>query len=599
MGLTLENLPDEIIQHVFSYLPIKPVVCLLQTSKHLRRIAGEQALWRHYCLRDFQHWDEKHHIREKSAIRLSSKDWQRIYTQRVNTDRRTTALLDHIVAKQLYRIGKFQVIPLQGYDAKDTILRHLRVGDDAEDVLARRYWSKAILGHLHRNMAVNEWIKVSQGGSTLERALVAFDMFIIHDSGGDFDSVATQLDGLAQAFREMHGIELRMSTRAKALEIAKFLRGRNLTGLDSIARYRDLENNLISVALKAKNHPSLPLISVAIFCSLAQRLGLDARPCGFPEHVYAMVYPPEGFTLDGDPVPEDHQAKPMYLDPFGSDKEVAVEELRDTLKELKQPLKFHDAYLRPASTKDMVIRAARNIWQSVTDFKHRVDRPDGHAPFLSSSYSLDFQSAFYGAMFALLVLGYVDDIRRTVRVATSRGAEATQIVFYTIYILESIFPEDTSLVEQHIIPLFQGSMECPPLVESVRMARKVDEEPMPIHLRGDHLHGNVKYKIGQLFQHRRYGYTAVIKGWDATCEAGEDWINTMDVDSLSHGRHQSFYHVMDEDHTPRYVAEQNIEIISPPEPPPKILPWAGRYFKRWDRETGKFISNLKDEYPDD
>ena len=26
-----------------------------------------------------------------------------------------------------------------GYDAKDALLRHLNVGDDAEDVLARRY----------------------------------------------------------------------------------------------------------------------------------------------------------------------------------------------------------------------------------------------------------------------------------------------------------------------------------------------------------------------------------------------------------------------------------------------------------------------------
>lgn len=138
MGPTLDSLPDEIIQHVFSFLPFKSAVCLLQTSTHLRRIAGERALWRNYCLRDFQHWDERHHINDRSATVSSSKDWQYIYHQRVNNDRRTTTVLDHIVATQQYRIGKFQVIALHGYDAKDTILRHLRVGDDAEDVLARR-----------------------------------------------------------------------------------------------------------------------------------------------------------------------------------------------------------------------------------------------------------------------------------------------------------------------------------------------------------------------------------------------------------------------------------------------------------------------------
>lgn len=52
-----------------------------------------------------------------------------------------------------------------------------------------RYFSKAVLGHLHRTMAVKEWIKVQQGGSSLERALVAFDMFVIQESEGDFDTV--------------------------------------------------------------------------------------------------------------------------------------------------------------------------------------------------------------------------------------------------------------------------------------------------------------------------------------------------------------------------------------------------------------------------
>lgn len=26
---------------------------------------------------------------------------------------------------------------------------------------------------------------------------------------------------------------------------------------------------------------------------------------------------------------------------------------------------------------------------------------------------------------------------------------------------------------------------------------------------------------------------------------------------------------------------------------------AGRHFKRWDRATSSFVSNIKDEYPDD
>jgi F-box protein 21 len=35
------------------------------------------------------------------------------------------------------------------------------------------------------------------------------------------------------------------------------------------------------------------------------------------------------------------------------------------------------------------------------------------------------------------------------------------------------------------------------------------------------------------------------------------------------------------------------------EPSAQLLKLAGRYFKRWDTEDKVFVSNIKDEYPDD
>ena len=95
-----------------------------------------------------------------------------------------------------------------GYDAKDTLIRHINVADDVEDVLARRYclmaskytsierlsrirfYSDTVLGGLHRSMAIREWAKLSDGDVVpLERALAAFDMFVLHERDGDFDDV--------------------------------------------------------------------------------------------------------------------------------------------------------------------------------------------------------------------------------------------------------------------------------------------------------------------------------------------------------------------------------------------------------------------------
>lgn len=54
------------------------------------------------------------------------------------------------------------------------------------------------------------------------------------------------------------------------------------------------------------------------------------------------------------------------------------------------------------------------------------------------------------------------------------------------------------------------------------------------------------------------------------------------------------------DKSVRYVAAENIELLGPDTPPsPALMQLAGRHFKRWDPATHSFVSNLRDEYPDD
>ena len=48
----------------------------------------------------------------------------------------------------------------------------------------------------------------------------------------------------------------------------------------------------------------------------------------------------------------------------------------------------------------------------------------------------------------------------------------------------------------------------------------------------------------------------------------------------------------------RYVGEENILVtkeVFPGEFPITV----GKWFKCWDGETGKFVSNVKEEYPED
>jgi F-box protein 21 len=102
-----------------------------------------------------------------------------------------------------------------------------------------------------------------------------------------------------------------------------------------------------------------------------------------------------------------------------------------------------------------------------------------------------------------------------------------------------------------------------------------------------------------VFRHKRYTYHAIITGWDTECKAEEDWVRQMEVDRLPRGRKQAFYDSAVEDGSTRYVAEENVEIVSDWVPGPKMMKTAGKYFKRWDKEKGVFVSNRRGEYPDD
>jgi F-box protein 21 len=55
-----------------------------------------------------------------------------------------------------------------------------------------------------------------------------------------------------------------------------------------------------------------------------------------------------------------------------------------------------------------------------------------------------------------------------------------------------------------------------------------------------------------------------------------------------------------EDSSTRYVAEENIDLLPHHEIIPDAFPREiGKWFKRWDGVEGVFVSNIRDEYPDD
>ena len=119
--------------------------------------------------------------------------------------------------------------------------------------------------------------------------------------------------------------------------------------------------------------------------------------------------------------------------------------------------------------------------------------------------------------------------------------------------------------------------------------------------------GVIKYDLGQCLTHRKFGYKGVIIGWDTKCRQPEEWCKAMEIDTLSRGRKQPFYHVLVHEHDMvTYVAE---ELVEPTAPTTIDHPRFEEHFVQFtgpsgfapmeDKETGtwKPNKNLRSTYP--
>jgi len=115
-------------------------------------------------------------------------------------------------------------------------------------------------------------------------------------------------------------------------------------------------------------------------------------------------------------------------------------------------------------------------------------------------------------------------------------------------------------------------------------------------------HMNVKYQVGKLVTHIRFGYRGVIFGWDPVCKASVEWIIQMGVDRLTNGRNQPFYYVLVDTRdrqyqSTSYVAQENIIIMENPQPIQHTD--IGKYFSEYDFTNNCYLLNeeLKCIYP--
>ncbi|OAQ79159.1 F-box domain-containing protein [Purpureocillium lilacinum] len=621
--MSLDRVPDEIIQHLLYYVSPADNLRSVQLLDHrLHSLANEPLLWRRHCASSFRYWHPRHALARKLRLRVAEVDWKRLFLLRARQDCFVARLLGEIIATKVGRLKRFEAVARLGYDAKDYLLRQCRTDDSADDYLARRYYSNALLDSIHRSIAIEEWhrlrldrdsLDAQIAGVRLERALGAFDMFVLHDQFGDLDDISQMLDSRAAQFRASQPDLDQLTTRQKALALNRWLRANGLTGLHNPERnYRNLRNLLIGQALRHEDHDSIPIISSAIFCCLAARLGLTAQCCAFPSHVHAIIFAPPGQTLDG--ALEDGEDSPrerMFLDPYGFDEEVPAAVLQALLAHIGWQTSA-DALLAPVSTLAVVQRTSQNVNAT---FARMLELQDDVPPeliqLLRGNSSMNMEAALYASMWAPLLLSTPNTFEWDDRLANFLRRFAGS------------WPEDAWLVEEYLLPMYNGVAQrrdgfarpanrgLSDPWEQLQLVRDQDDLKPHVVRRTLFANQSVPFKIGQVFRHRRYGWVGVITGWadQGTRHLSVSRSRALTEPADEHGTEPSaapvrppnqFYFIPSTGSEPHVVAADNIEIIhDASEIDDDMFPLAGKFFKRFDRATCTFVSNIKEQYPHD
>ncbi|POS73942.1 hypothetical protein DHEL01_v207662 [Diaporthe helianthi] len=586
------QLPDELLTVVTCHIATAADTAALgSTCQRLRKVVCTSPVWKKHCLTTWYYWDPRHELPEKLAQPPLQTDWRQLFLQRVSSDLEAVRVFQDMISSQQMRMNRMNEIAEKGRDAQDLLLNLKdRTPEHAEDVLAKRWYADAILKMLHRSMAVDVWRRFrSAQDVTIEEALCAFDMFVLGESLGDFAAVERRFDSIAQSIRDSTPNFEDKTVRQKALLIAGYLLSEGLVGMSALApdaaNYHALRNNFITMALFTPTHTSLPLQSVAIYCAVARRCGIDATPSNFPRHVHAVVQAPPGQSIDGEPKTTGSGRDYLHVDVWQEPHQLHEDILRLRLLQNHIPVDEHDRQLGPSDGLNTLVRAARNVLVSVEN--GRLHQEGGDTPPDEHSQVLDPSAAQYASFWAMCLLIDEDD-------TSVQRRNALQVL---LQIFLKHFPEDFALVRNWALPMLEGSLDYGRVEDVIDELVDTDAEPIEPKIRAAEI-GEIQYRVGQHFEHRRYGYKGFIIGWDGRCEADSEWIELMQVDNLRRGRLQPFYNIVAEDKSQRYVAEENI-VIDRERPSVKLLQLAGRYFKRWDDRETKFVSIIKEQYPDD
>ncbi|CAG5122883.1 unnamed protein product [Candidula unifasciata] len=327
-------------------------------------------------------------------------------------------------------------------------------------------------------------------------------------------------------------------------------------GFDS---YYTPTNSYINMVLSKKE--GIPITLCLTVMCIAKRLGLLLEPVNFPHHfILRWMEFPSKFGIE----------RYTFIDVFGGRYSLTFQDLVDSFSMQTAPIV--EAHCHRCTHQEILHRMLRNL---LNLGGHQ--RTNNGLDLLH--YSVELSNWFIPQDVELAILSAQVSLHLKINIpkTLSRIQEAA----------------GSFNAHHHVLMDLQD--QCQRLLLHLQRMKDKEVSPRPPKHRRENV--QVMFAVGMVMKHKKYNYLCVIRGWDETCQASEQWIKQMNVDKCERGRMQPFYNVWVMDGSDRYAAEENLVFTH--EAVMIKHPEVGRLFSEF---TGRYYipgPQLAADYPDD
>lgn len=581
--VSLLNLVPELLEAIVlsPVLSIPDVFRLSGVCRLLHETVSRQ--WEKLARNRWSNWDD-------ALVGRSDVDWRLLVSQRYLCERHLRTLLDSLMKRGIcapllddYDLRGFTEMVETGVCSAhllDCVLKDFLSLPPKRANLTHQFYSLYGREYLHRKYLEGKWntlLELPEAQQHLEAGAILLAQWMNPWDCPSSESIMRELDGIATLVAEKI-----IAKRATSLETASpapsspsvelmdqvcglgldpctvldelngVLYGQLGFGPPSHEEYYNEQNSYIDKVLKQKK--GLPITMSIVYHCVARRLGITLQPVNFPSHFLLKLEPSQG---RGMAIIQDA----IFIDAYNhGTRRTRVQ----CLELLPVVLPNASSYFTVAAFIQVFLRMAGNLCSNSTlvsgmELHRTYDEQKQHWGCVRLPQVLSLQLFLCRkAVGQPFVLDYTTTC---CSLCLNLGYSPNLIV----QLLNDIIKSG--------VPRFMEELR-----DSAKEAVKKKEELCSSPSEPKNRVPGLKYRVGMIVMHTRYNYRCVIYGWDESCEMSESWMIRMRVDQLQMGRRQPFYHVLVEDGTTRYAAQENLEPCTMADLP-VICHWElGKYF---------------------